>query len=114
MPEGPENEADRARDAARLKELETRLKARQGNTPEMRDKSSFSQANIAWRMVTELVAGLLLGFVLGYGLDYLFGTLPIFLIIFVLFGLAGGIKALMGTARELGKNPAEPGDDKGE
>ena len=33
----------------------------------------YSQAQLAWRMVVELVAGLGIGFAIGYGLDSLFG-----------------------------------------
>ena len=49
-------------------------------------------------MVIELVTGMVLGMGIGYGLDVLFGTLPIFLIIFSLFGFAAGIKTMLGTA----------------
>ena len=34
-------------------------------------------------------------------LDYLFGTRPILLIVFLLFGFAAGIRTVMGTARDL-------------
>lgn len=73
----------------------------------------FSQANMAWRMVTELVAGMVLGFGIGYGLDWLFGTMPILLILFTLLGLVAGIKTMMRTAGEIGKQPGNPGNDEG-
>lgn len=79
----------------------------------------FSQGEVAWRMVIELVTGMFLGLAIGYGLDALFGTLPIFLIIFALLGFAGGVKTMMGTARQLaeknaGVQPApEQGNDDG-
>ena len=60
----------------------------------------YSQAHLGWRMVLELVVGLLIGFGMGYGLDSLFGTLPIFLVLFTLLGLAAGIKTMMRTAAE--------------
>jgi ATP synthase protein I len=61
-------------------------------------------ANMAWRMVIELVAGIAIGFGVGYGLDWLFGTLPIFLILFIGVGLAAGIRTMMRTAEEVQKN----------
>ena len=64
-------------------------------------KKDYSQAQLAWRMVIELVAGLGIGFGIGYGLDYLFGTKPILLVIFILFGFAAGIRTVIGTARDM-------------
>ena len=60
-----------------------------------------SQAHAGWRMVTELVAGLLIGFCIGYGLDSLFGTLPIFLVLFVLLGFAAGVKTMLRSAQDI-------------
>lgn len=65
--------------------------------------TSFSQGELAWRMIIELVTGMLLGLAIGYGLDALFGTLPIFLVIFALLGFAAGIRVMMGTAKTLGQ-----------
>jgi ATP synthase protein I len=59
-------------------------------------------------MVIELATGIMLGSAIGYGLDVLFGTLPIFLIVFSLLGFAAGIRTMLGTARELGKTKAAP------
>lgn len=52
-------------------------------------------------MVIELVAGLGIGFGIGYGLDWLFGTLPIFMVLFVMLGLAAGIKTMLRSAKEI-------------
>ena len=60
-----------------------------------------SQAHAGWRMVTELVAGLLIGFCIGYGLDRLLGTVPIFLVLFVLLGFAAGVKTMLRSAQDL-------------
>lgn len=95
-------EMSEAPDPDQLKALDDRLealKASQGLGP--RSDEHFSQANQGWRMVTELVAGLMIGFGIGYGLDVLFGTLPIFLVLFVLLGLAAGINVMMRTAKEI-------------
>lgn len=86
----------------RLAQLEDRiekLKAKDAPKPHMEEH--YSQAHLAWRMVIELVVGLLIGFGIGYGLDSLFGTLPLFLVIFTLLGLAAGIKTMMRSAKEL-------------
>jgi len=115
----PDQQDARARDAERLRQLEARLGERTGTGPASRGEEHFSQANMAWRMVTELVAGLGIGFGIGFGLDYMFGTTPFLMIVFVLFGLAAGIKTMLRTANEIGKEPGarpsgNPGDDKGE
>jgi ATP synthase protein I len=47
------------------------------------------------------VAGLGIGFVIGFGLDTLLGTKPIFLVIFIFFGFAAGIKTMLRSAKEV-------------
>ena len=71
------------------------------HAPKPRVDEHYSQANLAWRMVIELVAGLGIGFGIGYGLDSLFGTLPIFLVLFTLLGLAAGVKTMLRSATEV-------------
>lgn len=95
---------DDAATAARRLSLEQRIAKAKG--PErVKDQSEehYSQANLAWRMVIELVAGLGIGFGIGYGLDRLFGTLPIFLVLFIFLGLAAGIKTMLRSAQEVQK-----------
>ncbi|SNR65708.1 AtpZ/AtpI family protein [Puniceibacterium sediminis] len=60
-----------------------------------------SQAQLAWRMVIEMVAGLGIGFGIGYGLDVLLGTLPWMMMLFTLLGLVAGIKTMMRSAAEI-------------
>ncbi len=85
-----------------LEQLERRIEAlKEKDAPAPHMDNHYSQAQQAWRMVIELVAGLGIGFGMGYGLDYLFGTLPIFLILFTLLGLAAGIKTMMRSAKEI-------------
>jgi ATP synthase protein I len=68
---------------------------------------------MAWRMVIELVAGIAIGFGVGYGLDWLFGTIPIFLILFIGLGFAAGIRTMMRTAEEVQKmHMAHASEDK--
>ena len=62
----------------------------------------YSQAHFAWRMVIELVAGLAIGFGIGFGLDYLFNSKPLFMILFILLGMAAGINVMLKTAKEIG------------
>ncbi|MTH77219.1 AtpZ/AtpI family protein [Paracoccus aestuariivivens] len=114
MAEDDDHDTARARDAERLRQLEAKLGDRAAKEPGSRGEEHFSQANMAWRMVTELVAGLGIGFGIGFGLDYLFGTTPLLMVVFVLLGLAAGIKTMMRTAKEIGSAPGKPGDDKGE
>ena len=57
--------------------------------------------NDGWRMVIELVTGMLLGVCLGMALDYIFGSEPIFLIVFSLLGFLAGVKTMMATAKKM-------------
>jgi ATP synthase protein I len=100
-------------DPARLKALEKRIaKAKAVHAPKPHQEQHYSQANLAWRMVIELVAGLGIGFGIGYGLDILFGTLPIFLVLFIFAGLAAGIRTMLRSAKEVqARQMAEKGDD---
>lgn len=89
-------------DDDRLAQLDARIaRLRHKKTPPSRRQDEFSQAHLAWRMVIELVTGLLIGFGMGYGLDALFGTMPLFLVLFILLGLAAGIRTMMRSAREV-------------
>ncbi|AXI45032.1 F0F1 ATP synthase subunit I [Sulfitobacter sp. SK012] len=86
----------------KLRQLDARIKVAKGaQAPKPRVDEHYSQAQHAWRMVIELVAGLGIGFGIGYGLDLLFGTLPIFMVIFVMLGLAAGIKTMLRSAQEM-------------
>ena len=90
------------RDAERLKALEDRIaKARGGAAPKAHTEEHYSQAQLAWRMVIELVAGLMIGFGIGLGLDTLLGTRPIFLVLFTLLGFAAGVQTMVRSAREI-------------
>ncbi len=89
-------------DPKRLDALEKRLTAaKKAQEPEAREESHISQAQVGWRMVSELVVGLLMGFGIGYGIDYLLGTQPWFILIFTMLGFAAGVRAMMRTAAEI-------------
>ena len=82
----------------RMAQLEEKLAAAK---KEPRADEHYSMANQAWRMVTELVAGLVIGLGIGYGLDVLLGTTPIFMVLFILLGLAAGVNVMLRSAREI-------------
>ena len=109
----PQNQLD---NGDRLKALEAKLaKARQDTAEKDHSEEHYSQAQLAWRMVIELVAGLGIGFGIGYSLDLFFGTLPIFLVLFIFLGLAAGVKTMMRSAQEVQRKLlAEADKDEGE
>ncbi len=96
-------------DQERLDALEKRIAAAKEAAQGPRrshQKEDYSQAQLAWRMVIELVAGLAIGFGIGYGLDTLLGTMPVFLVLFILAGLAAGIKTMLRSAQDVQERTA--------
>lgn len=96
-------------DADRLKALEARIAAAKAkeDAPEIpHQEEHHSQAQLAWRMVMELVAGLLIGFGMGYGLDLLLGTGPWLMIVFIFLGFAAGVKSMIASAGQVTKRTA--------
>jgi ATP synthase protein I len=107
--------------SSRLKDLDARLaaekseKAAAGKSAiQYQGASDYSKG---YKLASEFVAGVLVGGLLGYGLDRLVGTLPLFLIIFLLLGFGAGILNMARaanrtppTAEELAKMP-KPNDD---
>jgi ATP synthase protein I len=90
-----------------MQRLEERIAAaKSAQDPKPRADEHYSAANQAWRMVIEMVAGLGIGFGIGYGLDSLFGTLPIFMVLFTMFGLAAGINVMLRSAKEIEEKQA--------
>jgi ATP synthase protein I len=105
-------------DRARLEALEKRIAvaSEAANPRKAVQKDSHSQVQLAWRMVIELVAGLGIGFGIGYGIDTLFGTMPLFLVLFIFAGFAAGVKTMLRSAKEANERkaaegPAEKGED---
>ena len=96
---------------ARLEALEAKLaEKREPDVPKRHQDEHYSQAQMGWRMVIELVAGLGIGLGMGYGLDAVFGTQPWLLILFTLLGFAAGVKTMMRTAEEF-QAAAEAADE---
>lgn len=103
---------DPANDGARLKALEAKLaEAKQTEYVKEHGEEHYSQAQQAWRMVIELVAGLGIGFGIGYSLDLFFGTLPIFLVVFIFLGFAAGVKTMMRSAQEMQRKQSASADE---
>ncbi len=100
----PLNDLPKDRLKALNDRLETHKAARVEDTPHQ--KKDYAMANQAWRMVIELVAGLGIGSAMGYGLDRLFGTIPLFLVVFLLLGLAAGVKTMLASAQEIAEKQA--------
>ena len=99
--------------ADRLKALEAKIDAlKAGPAEKDHSEEHYSQAQLAWRMVIELVAGLGIGFGIGYGLDSLFGTTPIFLVIFIFFGFAAGVNTMLRSAKEVQRKQLEAAQQK--
>ena len=89
-------------DRERLEALDKRIaQAQEARKPKPRTQNKYEASSLAWRMVLELVIGMLLGCSVGYGLDALFGTLPLFLIVFALLGFAAGVRTMMRSADEV-------------
>lgn len=89
------------RDIERLHALEAKLAAKRPKAATDHMDEHYSQAQLAWRMVIELVAGLGIGFGIGYGLDVLLGTTPWLMVVFVLLGFAAGVKTMIRSAQEI-------------
>jgi ATP synthase protein I len=88
-------------DLERMRALEARIAKVKGKPQKAKTEGgkAFSQGEMAWRMVIELVTGMLLGLSIGFGLDFVFGTRPIFLVIFALLGFAAGVRTMLRTAQ---------------
>jgi ATP synthase protein I len=93
----------------RLRRLEKRIAAakaaREGGPA--RGHGEYTQGSLAWRMVTELVAGMALGLGIGFALDWAAGTRPIFLVVFALLGFAAGVRVMLRTAADLQQGRGE-------
>lgn len=92
---------------SRLNEIDQRIKSAtvrdtQGIS-EQEKRRRGSAIGKALRLSTELVVGVFGGGFIGWLLDRWLGTLPVFLIIFLLFGIAAGLLNAIRTARQMGQ-----------
>lgn len=86
-----------------LEEIDSRLAAirrRRQVKPVGRGAAKWQGAELAWRMVIDLTAGIAVGLAMGWGLDSLFGTMPLFMVVFVLLGFAAGIRIMLRSAED--------------
>ena len=63
--------------------------------------SNFGEA---FKMSTELVAAVVVGTIIGFILDNWFGTKPVLIIVFFLFGATAGIVNVFRSAKRMQKN----------
>ena len=97
-----------------LRELGDRLNAVQRRVAARQKGPPPTSLGIAFRFSTEMVAALIVGGGMGYGIDWLFGTRPIFLIVFFILGAAAGILNVIRAAREINAEMSAQNDDRGE
>ena len=108
--------SDRLKDLSSRLATETSQKAKEAKpNDQYQSASGYSKG---YRLISEFVAGILVGGLVGYGIDYVVGTLPLFLIIFLLAGFGAGILNMSRaanrtppTAEELAKMPKPDDDD---
>ena len=95
--------SDRLRE--RLHELERKLQPQEDERESLLEKERVRRSSVlgkAFRLSTELVAGVFVGGIFGWLLDRWLGTLPLFLLVFLLLGIAAGFLNVIRAAREMG------------
>ena len=105
---------DEAAMRARLDKLSGDIEARREPARATARQESVTPADggmgqgmtMAFRVVTELVAGILVGGAIGWGLDRLLHTKPLLLIVFGLLGTAGGFWNIVRQATPKGRAAA--------
>ena len=95
-------------DARRLAELEERLKKARGPAEVPREEAPQSKMGIAFRLVTELLAGVIVGGAIGWALDRVLGTSPFLLIVMFLLGVAAGMRNVVRAARDMDERQNRP------
>ena len=89
-----------------LGDLETRLKIAKSKLQNKKIKDNEKKGVFlgnAFKLGTELVAAVAVGVIIGFILDNWFGTKPILIIIFFLFGAAAGITNVFRAAKRMQK-----------
>jgi ATP synthase protein I len=88
----------------RLRKLERKLAAEDGGRESMTEEERSRRSSAlgkAFRLSTELVAGVFVGGLFGRLLDGWLGTLPLFLVVFLLLGIAAGLLNAVREARRM-------------
>jgi ATP synthase protein I len=111
MASSGDNEPDERRKSdrlkERLKELEHKLEARESESSGLSDEESAKRSSAlgkAFQLSVELVAGVFVGGLAGWALDGWFGTSPLFLLVFLLLGIAAGFLNVIRAARGMSGN----------
>ena len=87
-----------------LEDLKTRLKIAKSKLQKKNIKESEKKGVFlgnAFKLGTELVAAVAVGTIIGFILDNWFGTKPILIIVFFLFGAAAGIVNVFKAAKKM-------------
>ena len=87
-----------------LDDLKTRLKIAKSKLQKKNIKESEKKGVFlgnAFKLGTELVAAVAVGTIIGFILDNWFGTKPILIIVFFLFGAAAGIVNVFKAAKKM-------------
>ena len=88
-------------------DLETRLKIAKSkleNSEIKTDRKKGVFLGNAFKLGTELVAAVAVGSIIGFILDNWFGTKPLLIILFFLFGSAAGIYNVIKAAKKMQEN----------
>ena len=87
-------------------DLETRLKIAKSKLKNEKMKNTGEKGVFlgnAFKLGTELVAAVVVGVIIGFILDNWFGTKPILIIVFFIFGSAAGILNVIKAAKRMQK-----------
>ncbi len=100
----PEESSERLK--RRLQELERKLEKENGGRVDVSEAERAQRSSAlgkAFRLSTELVAGVFVGGFFGWLLDRWLKTLPLFLVVFLLLGIAAGLTNAVREARKMGE-----------
>jgi ATP synthase protein I len=104
---GSDGRNERERLKERLKELEHKLDTRESEGRGLSDEESAKRSSAlgkAFQLAVELVAGVFVGGLIGWALDGWLGTSPLFLLVFLLLGIAAGFLNVIRAARAMSGN----------
>ena len=88
------------KDIKNLSDLEKQIKNLKSGKKAKKNVST-SGVGLGMKVATDLLAGVLVGVFIGYNLDSIFETKPLWLIVFLMFGLGAGISNVIKTANRL-------------
>ena len=90
-----------------LEDLKTRLKIARSKLQNQNSEKANKKKGVflgnAFKLGTELVAAVVVGTIIGFILDNWFGTKPVLIIVFFLFGAAAGIMNVFRAAKRMQK-----------